>query len=255
MLLSRLSRLSKTKKEEVTCRSKALSEVSRRQHQSSEEEAKKKSFLSKTLIPKLVSQSDLQMPLSIPWREGLEEVSQWFWILRPQTLFFKERRSTVHTQTLVVMLVELHVLLLTALYWGSGGRTTTTKSSSTWKNISSHREREDRGDNSFRFFLLYFFLRSESTEKNLSRRRRLLSWKSWTTISTWRWWQRQAACSDVTSHSRCQRGIVLRQLKEGSRGEERSLVGEEVKGATCTDSCSLQEKNIPCSPCSLSYTV
>lgn len=71
-----------------------------------------------------------------------EKVSQWFWILRPQTLFFKERRSTVHTQTLVVMLVELHVLLLTALYWGSGGRTTTTKSSSTWKNISSHRERE-----------------------------------------------------------------------------------------------------------------
>ena len=141
-----LSRLSKTKKEEVTCRSKTLSEVSRRQHQSSEEEAKKKSFLSKTLIPKLVSQSDLQMPLSIPWREGLEEVSQWFWILRPQTLFFKERRSTVHTQTLVVMLVELHVLLLTALYWGSGGRTTTTKSSSTWKNISSHRERErERG--------------------------------------------------------------------------------------------------------------
>ena len=173
-----------------------------------------------------------------------------FFVPRPS---FSKRE--VHTQTLVVMLVELHVLLLTALYWGSGGRTTTTKSSSTWKNISSHREREDRGDNSFRFFLLYFFLRSESTEKNLSRRRRLLSWKSWTTISTWRWWQRQAACSDVTSHSRCQRGIVLRQLKEGSRGEERSLVGEEVKGATCTDSCSLQEKNIPCSPCSLSYTV
>lgn len=60
-----------------------------------------------------------------------------FFVPRPS---FSKRE--VHTQTLVVMLVELHVLLLTALYWGSGGRTTTTKSSSTWKNISSHRERE-----------------------------------------------------------------------------------------------------------------